>query len=89
MKLGIIGRTGVGKSSVFNCLLRLVEIETNNKNNKESNMSMHGEIEESGIFIDNINISKLNAYFLRSRISIIPQKPVLFSGSIRFNHSNK
>uniref|UniRef100_A0A4W3IJU3 ATP-binding cassette, sub-family C (CFTR/MRP), member 8 n=1 Tax=Callorhinchus milii TaxID=7868 RepID=A0A4W3IJU3_CALMI len=40
---------------------------------------------EGRIFIDGIDISKLPLNTLRSRLSIILQDPVLFSGSIRFN----
>ncbi|XP_036721605.1 ATP-binding cassette sub-family C member 9 isoform X6 [Balaenoptera musculus] len=37
------------------------------------------------IVIDGIDISKLPLHTLRSRLSIILQDPILFSGSIRFN----
>ncbi|XP_066561418.1 ATP-binding cassette sub-family C member 9 isoform X3 [Amia ocellicauda] len=40
---------------------------------------------EGKIIIDGIDISKLPLHTLRSRLSIILQDPVLFSGSIRFN----
>ncbi|XP_038663730.1 ATP-binding cassette sub-family C member 8 isoform X5 [Scyliorhinus canicula] len=40
---------------------------------------------EGRIIIDGIDISKLPINTLRSRLSIILQDPVLFSGSIRFN----
>ena len=66
-KIGIIGRTGAGKSSLFRTLLRLIETERGN------------------IYIDDINISSVPLQTLRSKISIIPQAPVLFSGNIRFN----
>merc|ERR1711937_281264 len=66
-KLGICGRTGAGKSSILNCLLRIVE---------PSNGTT---------VIDGIDISGLGLTRLRRSISIIPQDPVLFSGSLRFN----
>jgi len=66
-RVGIIGRTGAGKSSLFATLLRLVEIE-------------RGRIEIGGEDIGAVELQEL-----RSRISIIPQEPVLFSGDIRFN----
>ncbi|KAF0730173.1 hypothetical protein Ae201684P_013302 [Aphanomyces euteiches] len=37
------------------------------------------------IKIDGVDISQVNIHALRSRLTIIPQDPVLFSGSLRFN----
>ena len=66
-KVGIIGRTGAGKSSLFNALCRL------------------SEISEGCILIDRDDISLLDLYQHRKRISVIPQDPVLFSGTLRHN----
>ncbi|XP_065096312.1 multidrug resistance-associated protein 1 [Paramisgurnus dabryanus] len=66
-KIGIVGRTGAGKSSLALGIFRILE-------------AAKGEI-----YIDGINISELGLHDLRSRITIIPQDPVLFSGSLRMN----
>ena len=41
--------------------------------------------EESFIKIDGVDISTLGLHFLRSNLSIIPQTPVIFMGTIRYN----
>ncbi|XP_015785720.1 multidrug resistance-associated protein 1 [Tetranychus urticae] len=66
-KIGIVGRTGAGKSTVTLSLFRLIEPAGGN------------------IFIDQYNISDLPLHPLRSRLAIIPQDPVLFGGTLRFN----
>lgn len=66
-KVGIVGRTGAGKSSLTLGLFRIIEAA------------------EGHIFIDGVDIASLGLHELRSRITIIPQDPVLFSGSLRMN----
>ncbi|KAK9055990.1 hypothetical protein SSX86_027077 [Deinandra increscens subsp. villosa] len=66
-KVGIVGRTGAGKSSMLNALFRIVELETGR------------------IVVDNYDIAKFGLTDLRKVLGIIPQAPVLFSGTVRFN----
>uniref|UniRef100_A0A7N8WS45 ABC-type glutathione-S-conjugate transporter n=1 Tax=Mastacembelus armatus TaxID=205130 RepID=A0A7N8WS45_9TELE len=66
-KVGIVGRTGAGKSSLALGIFRILEAA------------------KGKIFIDGVNIADIGLHDLRSRITIIPQDPVLFSGSLRMN----
>ena len=66
-RVGIVGRTGAGKSSLSLALFRLIE-------------AADGRIE-----IDGVNVASLGLHQLRSRLTILPQDPVLFSGSLRAN----
>ncbi|XP_041973568.1 ATP-binding cassette sub-family C member 4-like [Aricia agestis] len=65
-KVGIVGRTGAGKTSLVSAIFRLAQVD-------------------GQILIDDVNTGTINLKGLRSRISIIPQEPVLFSASLRYN----
>ncbi|KAJ3059615.1 hypothetical protein HK102_009904 [Quaeritorhiza haematococci] len=66
-KIGVVGRTGAGKSTLSLAFFRILPIPS------------------GSIFIDGVDISAIGLRDLRSRLVIIPQDPVLFSGTLRSN----
>ncbi|RMZ80548.1 hypothetical protein DV737_g2910, partial [Chaetothyriales sp. CBS 132003] len=66
-KVGVVGRTGAGKSSLALALFRGLEAETGK------------------IVIDGVDISQIGLQNLREAITIVPQDPTLFSGTLRNN----
>lgn len=66
-KVGVVGRTGAGKSTLCLALSRIVELT------------------EGSIEIDGQDISEVKLSILRSKMTVIPQDPTLFTGTLKFN----
>ncbi|KAJ1764986.1 hypothetical protein LPJ74_006517 [Coemansia sp. RSA 1843] len=66
-KIGVVGRTGAGKSTMSLALLRFIEAS------------------KGRVVLDGVDISTIGLEDLRRNITIIPQDPVLFNGTVRYN----
>ena len=66
-RIGIVGRSGAGKSSLFGAIFRLVEVESGR------------------IVLDGVDVATIGLRKLRQVVGIIPQSPLLFSGTLRMN----
>lgn len=66
-KVGVVGRTGAGKSTIAISISRIVELF------------------KGSILLDGLDISHVPLAELRSRITVIPQDPTMFTGTLRFN----
>jgi len=73
-KIGCIGRTGAGKSSIIQTLFRMVEIDKKGEDTAQSEVQ-----------IDGVNTRNVGLHLLRNSISIIPQTPFIFSGTVKKN----
>jgi len=65
-KVGVVGRTGSGKSTIILALMRILEMDTDELDKPVGSIS-----------IDGVRIDKIGLHYLRSKITIIPQDPVM------------
>ena len=72
-KVGIVGRTGSGKSTILLALMRILEI------------SEKDEKPVGSVDIDDQQIDQVGIHYLRKGLAIIPQDPFLLEGTLQFN----
>ncbi|CAH8563643.1 unnamed protein product [Schistosoma turkestanicum] len=78
-RIGIVGRTGAGKSSLASSIFRLIE-PTILEEDRIKIRSKRGPI-----IVDGVDLSRIGLHELRSKFSILPQEPIIFAGTLRFN----
>ena len=69
-KVGIVGKTGSGKSSIFAVLTRLIDFT---------------KLGDGVVEIDGINIEEMTLKDLRTRIVTISQDPIVLIGTLKYN----
>ncbi|KAF9905090.1 hypothetical protein EC991_002043, partial [Linnemannia zychae] len=92
-KIGIVGRTGAGKSSLTLALFRIIEAASSTSAGSGVSIDIDGtareedeeNIDGGSIEIDGIDISTVGLEDLRKHLAIIPQDPTLFAGTVRDN----
>ncbi|KAG0036336.1 hypothetical protein BGZ82_004362 [Podila clonocystis] len=95
-KVGIVGRTGAGKSSLTLALFRIIEAADSywaiasdpSMEGKQVDFNMFHNMDNGdggSIEIDGVDISTLGLRDLRRHLAIIPQDPTLFAGTLRDN----
>ncbi|KAK3841197.1 MAG: multi drug resistance-associated protein MRP [Linnemannia gamsii] len=100
-KVGIVGRTGAGKSSLTLALLRIIEAANSHWAKASHNgadqdadptkaeiadlAAVNVEEDSGSIWIDGVDISTVGLQYLRQHLAIIPQDPTLFVGTVREN----
>jgi ABC-type multidrug transport system fused ATPase/permease subunit len=66
-KIGVVGRTGAGKSTMGLVISRICEVK------------------EGSVMIDGVDTGRVNLHALREKITVIPQEPIIFKDTIKFN----
>eukprot|EP01022_Parablepharisma_sp_SALTPOND_P016873 TRINITY_DN2580_c0_g1_i1.p1 TRINITY_DN2580_c0_g1~~TRINITY_DN2580_c0_g1_i1.p1 ORF type:complete len:724 (-),score=41.07 TRINITY_DN2580_c0_g1_i1:366-2537(-) len=92
-KIGIVGRTGSGKSTLTLGMLRIIEYDTEMSEKDASQLAILDrsvdlsqiDLNDNCILIDGQNIAKLGLHILRRNVVLIPQDPILFSGTLESN----
>ena len=82
--LAVVGRTGAGKSTILRSLFRIAEA-CQPPEGTGTGLTGGKARSPACISIDGVDLKTIGLKTLRSRLSIIPQTPALFSGTLRSN----